>query len=90
MALQAGTERFWPVTGDMPLEYAKCARIIREFTLEGVESKVEVPADSAVAAAAGNDAKGKKKQVKIIRKMPAKVLQGCKGLVIFTSMRSGM
>lgn len=75
----------------MPLEYAKCARIIREFTLEGVESKVEVPADSAVAAAAGSDGKGKKKkQVKVIRKMPAKVIQECKGLVIFTSMRSGM
>lgn len=27
-----GTEHFWPVTGDMPNEIAKCARILRAFT----------------------------------------------------------
>lgn len=29
-----GTEHFWPVTGDMPKEIEKCARILRAFTGE--------------------------------------------------------
>jgi hypothetical protein len=27
-----GTEAFWPVTGDLPNEMEKCARILRSFT----------------------------------------------------------
>jgi hypothetical protein len=27
-----GTEAFWPVTGDLPKEMDKCARILRTFT----------------------------------------------------------
>lgn len=29
-----GTEHFWPVTGDLPKEMDKCARILRAFTGE--------------------------------------------------------
>lgn len=29
-----GTEHFWPVTGDLPKEMDKCARIIKAFTGE--------------------------------------------------------
>ena len=29
-----GTEHFWPVTGDLPKEMDKCARIVKAFTGE--------------------------------------------------------
>lgn len=85
--MKAGTERFYPVTGDFPQEMAKCARILRLFTVDGIESTVAVPEDKAAADA---KAKGKKKQVTVHRKIPAAVIKNCKGLAIFTSMRSGM
>ncbi|KAK4046191.1 hypothetical protein OIV83_006266 [Microbotryomycetes sp. JL201] len=75
-----GSERFWPVTGDFPEEMAKCARILRAFTVDGIEQTVK----------AQSVKDGKKRQVKVIRKIPASVLQDCKGVAIFTSMRSGI
>lgn len=36
-----GSERFWPTTGDFPLEMEKCARILRAFTVDGVEHTIE-------------------------------------------------
>ncbi|KAK4047030.1 hypothetical protein OIO90_006351 [Microbotryomycetes sp. JL221] len=74
-----GSERFWPVTGDFPEEMAKCARILRAFTVEGIEQTIKVPMRN-----------GHKKEIKVLRKIPATVLQECKGVAIFTSMRSGI
>ncbi|TXT07087.1 hypothetical protein VHUM_03257 [Vanrija humicola] len=34
-----GTEHFWPVTGDFPNEMDKCARILRNFTVTGIETQ---------------------------------------------------
>ncbi|KAL7418635.1 hypothetical protein Q5752_007093 [Cryptotrichosporon argae] len=74
-----GTEAFWPVTGDFPKEMDKAARILRAFTVDGVvkEEKVE-------------DAEGKKKPRKVLRKIPPEVMRPAKGVAIFTSMRSGI
>ena len=78
--LQTGSEAFWPVTGDFPDEMLKCARILRALTVDGIEQTVKAKSLDT----------GKKKEVKVIRKIPASVIADCKGLAIFTSMRSGI
>jgi lipid-binding SYLF domain-containing protein len=56
----------------------------------------EAPADDTdetepvVGDKADKTAKGKSKKVKVIRKIPPKVIQEAKGLVIFTAFRSGI
>lgn len=57
----------------------KAARILRAFTVDGVETTIE-----------DKDAKGVKKQRKVIRKVPHSVIASAKGLAIFTSMRTGL
>ena len=77
---QAGSERFYPVTGDFAThEMEKCARILRAFTVEGIGATVEQVTPD-----------GKKQQKKVIRKIPASIIRQAKGIVIFTSMRSGI
>lgn len=78
--LQAGSERFYPVTGDFAThEMEKCARILRAFTVDGIGATVEHKL-----------ADGKKEQKKVFRKIPAAIIRQAKGIVIFTSMRSGI
>ena len=36
-----GGERFWPSSGDFEEELAKCERILRAFTVEGIETEVD-------------------------------------------------
>ncbi|KAL8277442.1 hypothetical protein RQP46_010164 [Phenoliferia psychrophenolica] len=74
-----GSERFWPTTGDFPLEMEKCARILRAFTVDGIEHTVEE-----------KSVKGVKKQRRVMKKIPSRIVRSAKGLAIFTSMRSGM
>ncbi|KAI5480464.1 Ysc84 actin-binding domain protein [Pseudohyphozyma bogoriensis] len=74
-----GSERFWPTTGDFPIEMEKAARILRAFTVDGVEHTVEE-----------KSVKGIKKQRKVAKKIPSRIIRAAKGLVIFTSCRSGM
>ncbi|KAI5480463.1 Ysc84 actin-binding domain protein [Pseudohyphozyma bogoriensis] len=81
MADKLGSRAFWPVTGDWPQEIEKCAQILRDFTVHGVEHT------EAEKAAAG---KGLRKQKKVIKKIPSRVVRGAKALVIYTSMRSGI
>ncbi|GJN89346.1 hypothetical protein Rhopal_002326-T1 [Rhodotorula paludigena] len=76
----AGAERFWPTTGDGPVEMEKAARIIKAFTVHGVGVKTEKKDEKT----------GKKLQRKVMRKIPAKILRQAKGLVIFSSMRNGI
>lgn len=61
--IQLGSERFWPTTNDGPEEIAKCERILRQFTVEGVGFKIT----------AKNPRTGKKSTKKVMRKIPAKV-----------------
>ncbi|KAK4699417.1 SH3 domain-containing YSC84-like protein 1, partial [Phenoliferia sp. Uapishka_3] len=74
-----GSERFWPTTGDFPIEMEKCARILRAFTVDGIEHTVEE-----------KSVKGLKKQRRVMKKIPSRIIRSAKGLAIFTSMRSGM
>ncbi|ORX40935.1 hypothetical protein BD324DRAFT_28917 [Kockovaella imperatae] len=72
-----GTERFWPTTGDFPQEMEKAARILTSFTVDGVVTEVK-------------DESKLGKKVKMLRKIPAKVFKDCKGVAIFTAMRTGI
>ncbi|CEQ39129.1 SPOSA6832_00653 [Sporobolomyces salmonicolor] len=77
---QLGGERFWPTTGDFEIELAKCERILREFTVEGVGVKIEK-----------KDTRTGKIAKKVLRKkIPAKILREAKGIVIFSAMRNGI
>lgn len=76
---KVGGERWWPSTNDFPLEVAKCTRILRAFTVDGVAQTVEE-----------KDDKGVKRKRKAFRKIPAEVLRAAKGIVVYTSMRSGI
>ncbi|KAK4687017.1 SH3 domain-containing YSC84-like protein 1, partial [Tremellales sp. Uapishka_1] len=76
-----GVEAFWPTTGDFPKEMDKCARILRSFTVDGIVTQEKVSTNKAM--------KKGKSVVKVIRKIPPKVIAEASGLAIFTSMRSG-
>lgn len=82
-AEKAGSERFWPTTGDFPLEMDKCARILKSFTEQGVATTVEANdmADPDPAA---------KKKVRVLRKIPPKIIQEAKGLAIYTNFRTAI
>jgi lipid-binding SYLF domain-containing protein len=79
LPLKVGSERFWPVTGDFPLEMEKAARILRAFTIDGIEQTVEKKSITGI-----------KKQRKVAKKIPSRIMRAAKGVAIFTSMRSGM
>ncbi|GAA5869622.1 hypothetical protein JCM8547_005088 [Rhodosporidiobolus lusitaniae] len=74
-----GSERFWPTSNDAALELAKCERILKAFTVEGVGFKVS----------AKNPKTGKVSTKKVMRKVPAKVLRQARAVVIFSCMRNG-
>ncbi|CCF53051.1 hypothetical protein NDA11_005601 [Ustilago hordei] len=91
-----GGERFWPKSNDFPEEIAKCERILRAFTVEGVETKPsptpkdgEAEDDKVVAKEKGKESFIKKKR-KVLRKIPPQVIKRAKGIVIYTAMRSGI
>ncbi len=90
-----GGERFWPKSNDFPEEITKCERILRAFTVEGIETK---PSSSS-SASADDDVVVEKdpkkegfihKKRKVLRKIPPSVIKRAKGIVIYTAMRSGI
>ncbi|KAL7409481.1 hypothetical protein BDY24DRAFT_429081 [Mrakia frigida] len=76
VADKVGSEHFWPTTGDFPQEMEKCARILRAFTVEGTQTTI-------------TDEKTKR-QKKVLRKIPPKIVQEAVGVCIFTSFRTGI
>lgn len=58
----------------------KAARILRLFTVDGVEQTVQVKDKKT----------GKIAKRKVAKKIPSRIIRQAKGLVIFTSMRSGI
>ena len=94
-----GGERFWPKSNDFSDEIAKCERILRAFTVEGIETKSAVSkdttadtadtAETAVGHDSNKDSLTKKKR-KVLRKIPPAVIKRAKGIVIYTAMRSGI
>ena len=78
-----GGERFWPKSGDWELEMEKCARILRAFTEEGVETKLVVDEQQQVQSG-----KERKKQTRIQQaqqKVVRKVSDLSCGLIVYTS-----
>lgn len=59
--------------------------IVKEETATGTEEELNAPAADATDATK----KKAKKTVKVLRKIPPKVIQEARGIVIFTAMRSG-
>lgn len=99
-----GGERFWPKSNDFPEEITKCERILRAFTVEGVETKSDkapAPSDNAdtseltyeeelAARQKKKDESFVHKKRKVLRKIPPAVIKRAKGIVIYTAMRSGI
>ena len=78
-----GAEAFWPMAIDK--ESDKAARILRSFCKDGfyaAETDEGVDENGKI-----NRPKGKQK---VIKKIPAQVIQNAKGLAIFTTMRTGL
>jgi SH3 domain-containing YSC84-like protein 1 len=80
-----GGERFWPQSNDMPLEIEKCERILRAFTVEGVQQK-----DTKEESVQDSQGNWIKKKVKVLRKIPPAAIRNAKGIAIYSSMRSGI
>ncbi|GAA5842691.1 hypothetical protein JCM9279_003664 [Rhodotorula babjevae] len=79
MTAKVGGERWWPTTDDFPAEVAKCVRILRAFTVDGIEKEVT-----------DKDDKGMTKKRKVFKKIPAEVIRNAKGIVVYTSFRTGV
>ncbi|PWY98519.1 DUF500-domain-containing protein [Testicularia cyperi] len=85
-----GGERFWPKSGDFAEEVDKCERILRAFTVEGVQAKkTEESTESTTDAKTGKQT-FMTKQRKVLRKIPPQAFKRAKGIVIYTAMRSGI
>jgi len=79
LTAKVGGERWWPTTDDFPAEVAKCVRILRAFTVDGIEKEV-----------ADKDDKGMTKKRKVFKKIPAEVIRNAKGICVYTSFRTGV
>ncbi|TIB62917.1 hypothetical protein E3P78_02144 [Wallemia ichthyophaga] len=77
-AEKLGAQRFWPTSGDMPLEIDKAEKVIRAFTTEGI----------AVDEPIGEE--GRQGRRRVFRKIAPNVMASAKGIVVYTAMRSGM
>lgn len=86
LGTKAGVERFWPTTGDHPLELEKCEKILRLFCTKGLPTLVEEPAVNSDDKKQGKKADQQKH--KVYRKIPPSVIKNAKGVVIFTAMRT--
>ncbi|GAA5946043.1 hypothetical protein JCM10213_006786 [Rhodosporidiobolus nylandii] len=78
LSAKFGGEAFWPVSNDFPSEVEKCVRILRAFTVDGVEVK-DKKAEKT----------GLQKQGKVFKKIPASIMKEAKGVVIYASNRMG-
>lgn len=88
-----GGERFWPKSNDFPEEITKCERILRAFTVEGIETKPSSSTNPDEDVVVEKDPKKDgfiHKKRKVLRKIPPSVIKRAKGIVIYTAMRSGI
>lgn len=96
LAGRVGAESFWP-TELAEGEIDKAARILRTFTLDGVQADDDADAEQhgGVSDSLGaqtqeeKDKYASRKTQKVIRKIPAKALQGASGIAIMTCFRTG-
>lgn len=72
-----GSEAFWPTTLDKESE--KAARILRSFCKDGFyDEDVQKATD------------GPQQKQRVLKRIPAQVIQNARGLAIFTTMRTGL
>ncbi|KAL9053677.1 MAG: hypothetical protein Q9162_004628 [Coniocarpon cinnabarinum] len=72
-----GSEAFWPTTIDKESE--KAARILKSFCKDGFyQEETTKPAS------------GPQQKQRVLKRIPASVIQNCTGLAIFTTMRTGL
>lgn len=95
LAGRVGAESFWP-TELADGELDKAARILRTFTLDGVQADDDPDAEQHGGVAGGvqrtqeeRDKYAARKTQKVIRKIPPKALQGACGVAIMTCFRTG-
>ncbi|RAK95150.1 DUF500-domain-containing protein [Aspergillus ibericus CBS 121593] len=87
---RVGAEAFWPMTLDK--ESDKAARILRSFCKDGFYANDDADrqsTDSSISKQSGKLDRPKGKQ-RVLKKIPARVIQRAKGLAIFTTMRTGL
>ena len=78
-----GCEAFWPMTLDK--ESDKAARILRSFCKDGFYESLQEHRGSHHH----HENSGPRGRQRVLKKVPARVIQNAKGLCIFTTMRSG-
>lgn len=86
-----GAEAFWPTTLD--IESEKAARILRSFCKDGLYEEVEADVAARTAEKVERERTDRttfvpKGKQRVLKKIPAKVIQNAKALVIFTTMRT--
>ena len=72
-----GSEAFWPTTIDKESE--KAARILKSFCKDGFYEEQVVKSTT-----------GPQQKQRVLKRIPAKVIQNAKGLAVFTTMRTGL
>ncbi|PWY70276.1 DUF500-domain-containing protein [Aspergillus heteromorphus CBS 117.55] len=90
LSYRVGAEAFWPMSLDK--ESDKAARILRSFCKDGFYANDDADrrsTDSTASKDTGKLTRPKGKQ-RVIKKIPAKVIQRAKGIAIFTTMRTGL
>ncbi|PWY85797.1 DUF500-domain-containing protein [Aspergillus sclerotioniger CBS 115572] len=90
LSYRVGAEAFWPMTLDK--ESDKAARILRSFCKDGFYANDDADrqsTDSSISKQSGKLDRPKGKQ-RVLKKIPARVIQKAKGIAIFTTMRTGL
>ncbi|KAL9112832.1 MAG: hypothetical protein Q9227_002909 [Pyrenula ochraceoflavens] len=84
---RVGAEAFWPTTMDK--ESDKAARILRAFCKDGFYADVDGK-QAEEEEKKGEKVEGPKGKQRVLKKIPEKVIRECRGLAIFTTMRTGL
>ncbi|OOF92155.1 hypothetical protein ASPCADRAFT_210565 [Aspergillus carbonarius ITEM 5010] len=90
LSYRVGAEAFWPMTLDK--ESDKAARILRSFCKDGFYANDDADrqsTDSSITKQSGKLERPTGKQ-RVLKKIPARVIQKAKGIAIFTTMRTGL
>ncbi|KAH8803256.1 hypothetical protein F5884DRAFT_804911 [Xylogone sp. PMI_703] len=91
-----GSEAFFPMTIDK--ESDKAARILKSFCKDGFYAQPDKkgaaaalpPSSASSSSSSAAPVDGPKQKQKVLVKIPQSVIKNCVGLVIYTTMRTGM
>ncbi|KAI1345209.1 hypothetical protein F5Y15DRAFT_20638 [Xylariaceae sp. FL0016] len=80
---RVGREAYWPTTLDKECE--KAARILMSFCSDGFSTPDDRPGTPQT-----NSSQQSANAIKVLKKIPPRIIQNAVGLAVFTSMRSGL